>query len=143
MYKKTLTFKDLDGNDITRDFYFNLNRSELIKMETEVPGGMQKYLKKITDEQNLDALRKLIEKLISTAYGEKGDDGISFIKKRNGELLGEMFMQTTAYDELFTELVNGSDNGQAFTEFLTNVLPADLVSQAKIEQNKFLENKMN
>lgn len=143
MYKKTLTFKDLDGNDITRDFYFNLNRSELIKMETEVPGGMQKYLKKITDEQNLDALRKLIEKLISTAYGEKGDDGISFIKKRNGELLGEMFMQTTAYDALFTELVNGSDNGQAFTEFLTNVLPADLVSQAKIEQNKFLENKMN
>jgi hypothetical protein len=141
MYKKTITFKDLEGNNISRDFYFNLSKPELIKLDASVPGGMQNYIKKTQEEKNIGGLLNFIESFITMAYGEKGDDGISFIKVRNGEKLGENFKQTNAYEVLFTELVNGTDNGAAFTEFLNGVIPSDLMSQAKIEQQKFLENR--
>jgi hypothetical protein len=53
---------------------------------------------------------------------------------KNGVKLGEQFEQTLAYEALFMELISGDNNAQAFTDFLTGVIPHDLLKQAQEQQ---------
>lgn len=39
MYKKTITYTDYNGVERKEDFYFNLNRAELTKLELSKDGG--------------------------------------------------------------------------------------------------------
>lgn len=111
MYKKTIAFTDYNGIDREEDFYFNLNESEVIKMELRVPGGltamMQRIVQKIDGQQIIDTF----EYLIREAYGEKSPDGREFIKSPE---LTRKFMQTEAYDKFFMELCTDSDAASAF-----------------------------
>lgn len=141
MLKKTLTFKDFDGNDMTRDFYFNLSKPDMIALETSTPGGLSNHVKNLTEKNDIEGITKFVRKLIVESYGERGEDGFSFIKVRNGVKLGEMFEQSLAYEALFMELINPEDNGKAFNDFLTGIVPADLMAKAQAEQAKFLANK--
>ena len=134
MLKKTVKFEDFDGNEIVRDFYFNLSKPEMIKLQASVPGGLDKYLQKIGNTGDIQGIADFIRKIIVEAYGEKGEDGISFIKVKNGIKLGEQFEQTLAYEALFMELISGDNNAQAFTDFLTGVIPHDLLKQAQEQQ---------
>lgn len=134
MLKKTVKFEDFDGNEIVRDFYFNLSKPEMIKLQASVPGGLDKYLQKIGNTGDIQGIADFIRKIIVEAYGEKGEDGISFIKVKNGVKLGEQFEQTLAYEALFMELISGDNNAQAFTDFLTGVIPHDLLKQAQEQQ---------
>lgn len=139
MLKKTITFNDFEGNTITRDFYFNLSKPEMIKLQGSVQGGLDKWLQKASATNDINGIADFIRTLIVNSYGEKGDDGISFIKVKNGVKLGEQFEQTTAYESLFMELVNGENNAEAFTRFLTGIIPSDLMKQA--EEQQFLAQK--
>jgi ATP-dependent Lon protease len=56
------------------------------------------------------------------------------ICERTGVKLGEQFEQTLAYEALFMELINGDNNAEAFTKFLTGVIPSDLMKQAQEQQ---------
>jgi hypothetical protein len=134
MLKKTVKFEDFDGNEMVRDFYFNLSKPEMIKLQASVPGGLDKYLQKIGNTGDIQGIADFIRKIIVEAYGEKGEDGISFIKVKNGVKLGEQFEQTLAYEALFMELISGDNNAQAFTDFLTGVIPHDLLKQAQEQQ---------
>lgn len=134
MLKKTITFDDFEGNTITRDFYFNISKPEMIKLQASVPGGLDKYLQKIGNSGDVLGIAEFIRKFIVAAYGEKGDDGISFIKVRNGVNLGEQFEQTTAYEALFEELINGENDAKAFQDFLMGIIPNDLVKKAQEQQ---------
>lgn len=134
MLKKTITFNDFEGNAITRDYYFNLSKPEMIKLQGSVEGGLDKWIQKASVNNDIGGIADFIRNIIVTSYGEKGDDGISFIKVKNGVKLGEQFEQTLAYEALFMELINGDNNAEAFTKFLTGVIPSDLMKQAQEQQ---------
>ena len=102
MYAKTITYTDYDGNQRTETFYFNLTKTELIKMETSVDGGMAQLLKKIIDENDTKNIMKYFDIIIKNAYGVKSPDGRRFVKSK--ELVDE-FMQTEAYDKFFLEFI--------------------------------------
>lgn len=111
MYKKTIEYVDYDGNERKEDFYFNLNESEIAKMEMRVPGGftamMQRLVQKLDGQQIID----VFEDLIRQAYGEKSPDGREF---RKSPELSERFMQTEAYNKLFMELCTDSEAASVF-----------------------------
>lgn len=137
MLKKTITYEDYDGNTRTEDLYFFISKSELMEMELTTPGGLAKRLESITKAQNGAEITKVFKDIILKAYGEKSDDGRSFIKKRNGVSLAEEFEQTPAYDALFTELLLDPDKAAIF---INSILPKDLVAEAN---NMNLQAKMS
>lgn len=133
MITKTITFEDLSGNEITQPFYFNLNKAELIALQTREKGGLDRRLRSIAESQDVKGMLETIEEFIMLSYGEKGEDGISFIKKKNGVSLAENFRNTDAYSVLFLELTS---DPEALTAFITGILPKDLAEKAKEEVAK-------
>jgi len=133
MLTKAITFTDLEGNEITENFYFNLSKAELLNMQTREKGGLDRRLRQIATSQDVKGIVDVVEEFILMSYGEKGSDGISFIKTRNGERLSENFKNTGAYSELFMELISDPDK---LTEFLTKIMPKDLAEKAQLEMAK-------
>lgn len=117
MLKKTITYTDYDGNSRTEDFWFNLSKAEIIRLEYSESGGMEKLLNKMIAEQDSKKLMSMFETLILTAYGEKSGDGKRFIKS---EELSTAFKQTEAYSELIVELLSDE---KAASEFVNKVMP--------------------
>ena len=131
MYNKTVTYKDYKGNTRTEDFYFNLNKAELVELELSTKGGLTVMMDRIIAAQDNATLFKIFKDLVSKSYGVLSDDGRKFIK--NQEVLDD-FMQTEAYSIIFSELAT---NAEAASEFFNNVIPQNLAKElAEEEANK-------
>lgn len=120
MLKKTLVFKDLDGNEVTRDFYFHLSKAELIELEINHDGNFSSRLQRIGESNNGRLIMSEFKDLIRMSYGERSEDNLRFIKSRD---LSEAFLQTNAYEVLFMELITDPDAG---AKFINGLMPADL-----------------
>ena len=131
MLKKTITYVDYNGTERTEDFYFNLNKAELVEMQMSEVGGLGEALKRIVAAQDTPALAKAFKDIILRAYGEKSPDGRQFIKN---EQLSTAFSQTEAYSNLYIELM--SNNGEGFINFVNLIMPADLAQQVAAEKAK-------
>lgn len=118
MLKKTITYKDFNGEDRTEDFYFNLTRTEVMAMEMSIEGGLVQLIEKIVAEKNGEKLIKLFQEVILKAYGEKSPDGKYFMKS---DEISARFTWTNAYDQLFTEL---STNADAAANFINAIVPS-------------------
>lgn len=123
MLKKTITFVDYNGNTRTEDFYFNLTKTELMKMEMSTTGGLGEMVQRIIAAQDTPALIKIFEDLILKAYGVKSLDGKRFEKSAQ---LSEAFAQTEAYDQLFMELATDAD---AAAKFINGIVPAEMAKE--------------
>lgn len=117
MLKLTKTFTDYDGNVRTEDFYFNLSKAELMKMEMGETGGLEKLLRKIIAEQDNVKVMEYFDDIISRSYGVKSPDGREFVKSPE---LTKKFKETEAYSDLFMELCTDSKKA---AEFVNQVLP--------------------
>lgn len=122
MFKKSITYTDFDGQKRTESFYFNLTKAELTEMSLEKREGLDVYIKNIVEAKDQGEMVRIFKKIILMAYGEKSDDGKKFIKKRNGQLLADDFVQSAAYDALFTELAS---NDKAAAEFFNGIIPKE------------------
>lgn len=111
MLKKTITYMDFNDNERTEDFYFNLNKLELIDMQLSEEGGLEEYIKRIYSKQDYKQIVELFQTIICKAYGEKSPDGKRF--EKSPEIL-KAFTQTLAYEELFIELSTSTEVAAAF-----------------------------
>ena len=119
MLKKTMTYTNYTGEEITEDFYFNLTKAEVMEMELTTEGGLAEKIKRIVAAKNVAEIISIFKEIILKAYGQKSPDGKRFIK--NDELREE-FSQTEAYSDLFMEL---STNADKAAEFIKGITPAD------------------
>lgn len=120
MYKKTLTYEDFNGTQRTEDFYFNLTKAELMRLQMGTNGGLDEKLTKIIKAQDVVTLLKEFEDIVLLAYGEKSDDGKRFVK--NDEIR-ENFKASAAYSEIYVELATNSDEA---SRFITGIMPSDV-----------------
>ena len=125
MLKETITYIDFNDTERTEDFYFNLTRTELIRMEMSKNGSLTGLLTKIVKANDMPDIFEAMEMLILKAYGEKSTDGRFFNKS---EEISNNFMNSPAYDKLFEKL--NTDATYAY-KFLMDLLPKDLAEQAK------------
>ena len=125
MLKETITYIDFNDQERTEDFYFNLTRTELIRMEMSKNGSLTGLLTKIVNANDMPDIFEAMEMLILKAYGEKSTDGRFFNKS---EEISNNFMNSPAYDKLFEKLT--TDATYAY-KFLMGILPKDLAEQAK------------
>lgn len=124
MLKKPITYVDYNGVERTEDFYFNLTKAEIVKMQSSVKGGYDVRLKGIAADLNGANIMEFFEDLIAKSYGEKSDDGRRFMKS---EEISKAFMETPAYDVLFEEMVTNAD---AASNFVNAIMPADVTKKA-------------
>ena len=124
MLKETITYVDFNDLERTEDYYFNLTRTELIRMEMNKNGSLTGLLTKITKANDMPDIFEAMESLILKAYGEKSVDGRYFNKS---EEISNNFMNSPAYDKLFEKLT--TDANYAY-KFLMGILPKDLADEA-------------
>lgn len=127
MLKKNIKYVDYDGNDRAEDFYFNLNKAEVIELQLGTVGGLTKTLEKIVQEKDASRIIEYFKTLILKAYGEKSADGRRFIKSQE---LRDAFEQTEAYSELFMELAS---DAKMAAEFINGVLPKEAADAIGVE----------
>ena len=133
MIKHTRTFVDYDDNSRTEDFWFNLNKAEVAKMEFSTAGGIQNMIERLVQEQDTKRIIEVFDNLICCSYGKKSPDGKRFIK--TPELLEE-FKQTEAYSDLFVELLSNPDKAAAF---FAEIIPKTDAASEVANGNKSVE----
>ena len=113
MLKKTITYTDYDGNEVTEDFYFNLTEAEIleIEMSTDKAVGLEATLKMLEAERDGKKIMELFKNIMRKSIGKKSADGRRFIK--NDEIADE-FMQSPAYSQILVEIVTNPEAGAAF-----------------------------
>lgn len=133
MIKWPITYTDYNGETHTEDFYFNLNKAEVMEMNLEANGAYAEYLQRIVEQRDGKKIASTFKNLILQSYGEKSADGRRFVKS---EELSRNFEQSEAFSELYMQLASDPD---AATKFMEGILP-------KIEpsdSNPALENHMS
>lgn len=128
MLKKTITYTDYNGTERTKDYYFNLNKAEIMRMEMSTRGGMAERIQRIVEAQDVPSIIEVMEDLIQKSFGVKTAEG-GFIKRKEDL---EAFMATEAYSELFMELATDAD---AAAKFINGIIPADVAKQAALSSN--------
>ena len=116
MLKKTMTYTDYNGEEITEDFYFNLNKAELIELELSATGGLEATIKRLMQEKNGKEIIAIFKELILKSYGIKTIDG----KFKKSPEISKDFSETAAYPELFMELASDADAAAAFVNGLVS-----------------------
>lgn len=125
MLKKSITYTDFNGDEVTEDHYFHLSKADLVEMEMSQKGGMHEYLTQIVKSEDGKAIISVFKELILSAYGERSEDGKRFIKS---PVLREEFATSEAYSALFMELCTNADSA---AEFVNGIVPAGLDEDIK------------
>lgn len=136
MIKKVIKYHDFEGNEREDDFYFHLTQVELEKINADpsLPGGLQAAIDRATRNQDAGEMLRIIDMVISRSYGVKLADG-GFVKRNpSGLPLYEMFVNTEAYDNLLSELINSGD--KVVEEFLMGCLTAGAQEKVRAEMAK-------
>lgn len=135
MLKKTMTYTDFNGEKRTEDFYFNLTKAEIMKMEMGVSGGLAEMIQRIVAAQDQPAIISVFEDLIQKAYGVKTPDGRGFVKRKEDL---EAFIATEAYSDLFMELATDADKA---SEFVNGIVPAEMTAELEKANHPALKAK--
>lgn len=114
MIKKTVTYEDFDGNQVTEDLYFNFTKTDLIKMDLQFD-GMEDKLKKIVAAGNNKEIYDTFEEIVLKSYGIK--DGLKF---RKSEEITRDFKDSLAFDALMMDLLTTQTN---IEDFIKGVIP--------------------
>lgn len=118
MYKEIITYTDYDGQERTETVYFNLTKAEVAELQMSKKGGIDKYIQKLIDEQDIPEMSKFFKDFIFHAYGVKSEDGRRFIKS---DELSTEFSQTEAYSEIVYHLLSDEDY---MNKVMNAILPA-------------------
>lgn len=115
MIKWPITYTDYNGDEHTEDFYFNLNKAEVMEMNLVHNGTYQQYLSRIVEQRDGAKMAEEFRNIILKSYGEKTADGKRFIKSKE---LSDAFQQTEAYSELYMQLLTDETAAPKFIEGL-------------------------
>lgn len=135
MLTKAITYTDYNGNKKTKNFYFNLTKTELAKMELLNKAGMEETIKAMINEDDREKIVGLFESIVLGAIGEKSADGEHFVK--NDQIRSD-FVNHPAYDVLFMELISDS---KSMANFINAIVPVD-VSEASKNHKRSINDMM-
>lgn len=130
MIKKSITYENVDGVNVTEDFYFNVTKAELLELELATDEGFKAQIERITKPgaPGRDVIATFKE-LIKRSYGVRTPEG-KFIKR---DAYFEEFVSTEAYSALLWEL---STDANKSAEFFNGIMPTNLVKEVEMELAK-------
>lgn len=123
MIKETINYTDYNGTERKEDFYFNLNKAEILRMEMGTRGGLAEKIQRIVDAQDAPSIIEVFEDLIEKSFGVKDTATGGFVKRKEDF---ERFKSTEAYSILFMKLATDAD---AAAKFINGIIPSDMAQQ--------------
>jgi len=128
MLVKPITYTNFNGQQVTKDFYFNLTKAELAMRELESDGTWSETLAKISASDKGSVVMPEFRKILKWTYGEKSEDGESFFKS---DEVWARFENSEPYSVLIMELLQ---NGGYSAEFINAILPPDIAAKNREAQ---------
>jgi hypothetical protein len=122
--KKTITYTDFNGEEVSEDHFFHLSKAELIELEMSHQGGLSEALQRIVAAEDGKSIIAEFKKIILMAYGKRSEDGRRFVKTAD---IRQEFESSEAYSTLFVELVTNVDSA---IEFVNGVVPQGMADEA-------------
>lgn len=123
MFSKTIKYKDFNGKDQEKVFWFHLSNAKLAMLSAD--GGLKAWADEMMRQQDPVAILDKIRFLVKLACGIRSEDGQRFIQT---EAAQSELLDSPAFDELLFELFVG-DNA---AKFFTALVPED--QQKQIEE---------
>ena len=136
MTKKTITYTDLNGAETTEDYYFHINKGEMMRMQLSEGMALDVKIDRLIQTRDYKEIVATIESFIDLSYGVRSENGKSFIK--NPKQL-ELFKSSEAYSELVWSLYTDEDE---MRDFIFGIFPSNL-KEVTEETLKKLEEKKN
>ena len=136
MLKKTITYTDLNGAENTEDYYFHINKGEMMRMQLSEGMALDVKIDRLIQTRDYKEIVATIESFIDLSYGVRSENGKSFIK--NPKQL-ELFKSSEAYSELVWSLYTDEDE---MRDFIFGIFPSNL-KEVTEETLKKLEEKKN
>lgn len=124
--KRTITFNDIDGHEVTEEWYFDLGVTDVMDMDIvhEHPDDVAEYVMSIMKNRKTKELLQLWRELLMRAVGKRV--GNRLVK---GDDIMVEFRHGGAFEKLFAELI---EDPKAGADFFNAIFPANI--QAKIEE---------
>lgn len=116
MLTRTVTFENLNGDTVTKDYYFNVTKRELLEMTKKWGANPAEHLRNIAESKDVEKIVNVMDEFLLDAYGVPTADGEGFTKNAQ---VREDFSNSLAYAELFEQLL---DNPIEFADFMTNLI---------------------
>ena len=136
MLVKAIKYTDYNGETKTKNFYFNLTKTEITRLQLG-NGNLKETLKKMVNESDNKKILAFFESIVLGAYGEKSADGEEFIKS---DEIRQKFQCHPAYDELFMQLISGGE--QAMADFINAILPRDFAEELSKQDKEALRKEL-
>ena len=142
MLKMDVKYEDFNGVQRNEEFYFNMSKSEMLRLqlrhsklvdETTVQGGFTEFLESVRERGSGKEMGEVVEDLILSSYGQKSDDGRSFLKSAEAR---QAFSQTAAYDSLFIQLLTDQKAMETFFTEAFNIDKYDQDNQPSDKPNR-------
>lgn len=125
MIKKTIAYKDFNGNDQSDTFYFNINEAEALELRF-IHGDFQDTIAYIQNVQNLDddttldsayakELWMIFKEILEKSVGQKSADGKLFVKN---DAIRAQFTQSNAMSQFLIEILSDTNNAVEFVNGL-------------------------
>lgn len=122
--KRTISFEDIDGNPVEAEYYFQLAKTDVVEMDLihDHQDDMEDYLHTVTTNRDTRELLKIYKEILFRSVARRVGNGLD---KSDAVMLE--FVQTGAYDALFSELLEEEDGGAAF---FMSIMPEDVQEKA-------------
>jgi hypothetical protein len=128
MFKKTIKFKDFNGVEQEKDFYFHLSKADLAALSTQGK-TLQDRMREIEQTNDGMAALEQFRWLIKIACGIRSSDGARFIKTPEAQ---SELLDSPAFDELLMELITGDQGAQ----FINQLIPTDMLKEMTEQAEK-------
>lgn len=127
MIRKTISFTDLDGNEVTEEFHFHMSVADLAEFMLDKGEDFVEHIKELTAKDDRKGLFQVFKQLLTASVGRRSEDGRKFLKSQETT---DDFMSSDAFSEFLLEL---HETGKAI-EFWNGIMPSDLEKKvAKLE----------
>ncbi len=135
MIKQTITYKNYEDppQEVTEDFYFNLNKLEIMEMELDWEGGLRNYIEKLTKTTAGKDAYYLFKWIIEKSYGIKKSNNKFEKEDDQGHRHWKDFEDSPALSELIFGFIS---DGNDAAKFVQGLLPPGAVEEAERDAAK-------
>ena len=110
MFSKTIKYKDFNGDDQEKVFWFHLSNAKLAMLSAD--GNLKTWVESMMKQQDPVQILDKIRYLVKLACGIRSEDGQRFIQ--TDEAQSEL-LDSPAFDELLFELFVGKNASKFFS----------------------------
>lgn len=126
MIKKSVTFENFDGDTVTKEYHFHLNKAELAQLELSAEGGLSAKLRGILETKNGNLIMETFKNLLLQTVGRR--QGELFLKTQE---VRDEFEYSGAYSAMFMDMI--LNPGEA-VEFMKGIVPKDVADKADFSE---------